>query len=161
MRCEGGEPVNDNERIARILTTPGNFDVTTRELLTRSLTSVYSCGLSVIRSGISDEEIRLTVDQLVNHQAEPQTLYGAALVSVEQVRAMSEDCRWFGVYSTDDGAKQHHVDILGTTASGESKSQRRKIHDERRYSLRDVLGATVLQAGNVDELIAQLRAAGI
>ena len=161
LRAGGGEPVNDNERIARILTTPDGFDLSANQLITSKLTSVYGCGFSVIRSGASDAEIRLTVDKLVNSQSEKQELVGAALVTADVIRSMQGGARWFGVYATDDGEKEHHVDLLGTRPKADSNSQIRKQQNERRYRLRDVLGVSIIRSADVDELISLLRQAGI
>ena len=161
LRAGGGEAVNDNEQIARILTTPDGFDLSANELITSKLTSVYGCGFSVIRSGASDAEIRLTIDKLVNKQSEKQELVGAALVKADVIRSMHDGIRWFGVYATDDDGKEHHADLLGTRPKAESKSQIKKQQNERRYRLRDVLGASIIRAADVDELISLLRQAGI
>lgn len=161
LHASGGHAVNDNERIARILTSPGAFDLKVDQILTQKLSSVYASGLSVIRTGASDDEIKKTIDVLMNSQAEPQALIGAALVHVDEIRKVGSEARWFGVYATEEEEKKHHADIMGTTPPAESNNQRRVSQDSRRYELRDMMATRIIRSADAEELISLLRQAGI
>jgi len=160
LQSEGGKPVADDEVVARILTSPEGYDITTRALVATKLQSVYSCGLSVIRSGASDAEISNTVDQLTR-ASETSSLVGAIVLPVADIRALRDEEAWFGVYATDDGNKTHHVDIAGTWPNSGSNKEKRKRQDDRRMRLRDKFASRILFANDAAGLIAQLRAAGL
>jgi len=155
----GGDGVGDNELLARILTSPTDYDETTSTILTQRLMHLYSLGMSVIRQGANDDEIIGTIDELTNAD-EPRKLVGAVIIPTSMIRAFADPKRWFAAYATDDREKIHHVDLCGTTPDG-SNSQVKKISSARRYALRDAMSAHVILAGDAPALLACLRAAGI
>jgi len=160
--CEDGHgPVADEDVLARILTSPDGYDIDAREIVTGKLTQVYSCGLSVVRRGASDNEILETIHRLVNGQHEPQELFGAAIFAADQIRGMGDGTRWFGVYATDDEAKKHHGDIAGTTPKAASKKAVKNEKTRRRYQLRDRITPQLITAANDQDLLRQLRESGI
>jgi hypothetical protein len=76
------------------------------------------------------------------------------------IRAFSDPDRWFGVYATDDGDKEHHVDVLGICPAV-SKNQFNKLQSARRNELRKMLEASIVFSSDSSELLAELRARGI
>lgn len=161
LQGSGGEPVGPDERIARIVTSPASYNLTTGQFLTGKLTSVYSVGLSVIREGASDQEIRETVSELTNLAADNQSLVGAVVASAREVRDLQDAERWFAVYATDAGTKQRHADLAGTFPTGLSNTQKKKAIDNRRYRLAEMFEKHLVLATDIDELLVELRAAGI
>ncbi|OUC15763.1 MAG: hypothetical protein B0A82_05150 [Alkalinema sp. CACIAM 70d] len=131
--------------------------------MTAKLTSAFAVGLSVIRSGASDEEIITTIDSMLARQADGQSLIGAVVMDAKSIRELgsSDGDRWFGVYATDAGKKTHHADITGTFPQLASKSKSRAAQDSRRYRLRDLMASSLVRAETPDDLLAALRAAGI
>ena len=150
--------VPDGEVLARVLTNPGHYD--NDEILTQKLTATTSSGVSLIRQGASDQEILLTIDTLMVNSAEPQNLVGAAVFSVDMIRELEGDMRWFGVYHTPDGAKSHHADILATTVTGTGSFKKRE-DKARRSKLRDVMMPSIIFAQLPNTLLTELRRAGI
>lgn len=163
LQAEGGEPVGAGDLLARIVTTPAHYDLTTDELLTAKLTSAYSVGLSVIRSGASDGEIMETIDAMLDGQAEGQSLIGAIVVDTKSIREMCSPNgdRCFGVYATDAGTKTHHADITGAFPDMGSNSASKKEQSARRRRLRDLMAGKMVRAESPDELLSALRASGI
>ncbi|WP_312218458.1 hypothetical protein [Brevundimonas sp.] len=150
--------IDRREMLARVLTSPGMY--TAGEILTAKLTSANSSGVSLIRCGASDDEIRSTIDCLMTKGAEPQELLGAVVFSALDLRRVGEPEEHFSVYHTPDSDKTHHADILARTPAG-SKSAVKKIERDRRYSLRDFMAQNIIQADSVDLLLPLLRRAGI
>lgn len=150
--------VADEEPVARVLTSPGMY--TNDDIITQKLTAAAAGGVSIIRSGASDQEILDTISNLVENQAETQTLVGAVVVQASQIRSLGDAEKWFGVYHTIAPNKASHGDILATTPAGTS-SQRKRLHQERRYRLRDVMRNSIVFATEPDELLAALRQAGL
>ncbi len=153
-RFEGGELV------ARILTAPGDYDEESQTVLTARLCDLYSCGLSVIRAGASDEEILDTINQLTIEANGDRTLLGAVVVSVEEIRQFDAADRWFGVYATDDRGKSYHGDVMGVSPVG-SKSAIGRAKSRRRHLLAASWNDKVLFSDIPLDLLAQLRTAGI
>lgn len=152
--------VNSDELIARILTTPFSYDISAGQLVSQRLTALYSSGVSFVRQGASDDEIRHTINQLLTNNQDPQQLFGAVLCEASEIRSFCGEERWFGVYATEDGDKTHHVDLLGTTPVAESKTKVRIAKDTRRYALCGLLGEKLLRADTPEALIDALRAVG-
>lgn len=153
----GGDGIASDELIARVLTSPDAYDETTSTLLTSKLTQLYAMGMSTIRQGCSDAEIKHTVTTLVDGAAEPRKLIGAIVLPAQKFRDYANDddaARWFGVYATDDSGKLHHADVFGTKAS---KGQQQK----RRYRLAEEVQPFLVKAADPDELLTKLREAGI
>jgi hypothetical protein len=150
--------VADEEIIARVVTAPNHYNLVATELLTSRLTALYSSGLSVIRQGASDAEIRSTVLELLSVY-EPQSLVGVIIVQAQQIRQFGEGGRQFCVYDTKEGTKRHHADVFGTIPRVQSKTQVRRIADDRRYGLRDLLARHLRVANSIDEVISAIRAA--
>lgn len=155
---EAHTSIANDERLARILTTPGGYS--NGDLLTQKLTSASSSGVSVIRSGASDMEILSTIENLLMNQAEPQELVGAALFAAATVRSLGEAEAWFRIYHTPDDAKTHHADILATTPTG-SKSQQRSASSRRRAALKEALTLGLILESKPDGLLKELRSKGL
>lgn len=159
--CEGGGlPVGDEEKIARILTSPDGYDENAFTIATQKLTALYSMGLSVVRQGASDEEILSTIDDLLSGGEEERKLVGAIVVEASELRSYADPSRWLGVYATDDRGKAHHVDVFGTIPAGGS-SARDRVKKQRRYKLAEDLVPKIVFANDNADLIARLRAEGI
>jgi hypothetical protein len=156
LREVGGDGIPNTELVARILTSPDDYDETTSTIITGRLTQLYSMGMSVIRQGAPDAEIIRTVNDLLNGGAEVRKLFGAVVITAEQLRSyVSDDAlRWFGLYSTDDRDKTHHADVFGTTVNKKQQSR-------RRGHLADEMVPLIVTASDTGELIARLRNAGI
>lgn len=163
LQAFGGDAVSSNDLLARIITSPAHYDLTGSELLTAKLTSLYAVGLSVIRSGATDDEILETIDMMLGGQAEGQSLVGAVIIDAKSIRDMVSDTgdRCFGVYATDAGAKTHHADITGAFPRTGSNSAKKNEQSARRYKLRDVMADRIVRAETPDELLSALRASGI
>lgn len=158
LGSEKAEPVVDDEIIIRVLVSPDHIDLDTDELMSNRLTAVHSSGLSVLRQCASDDEIRLTVHQLTQETAEPNTLYGAAIMRASEIRSLNEDnLKWFCVYDTYADQKPSHADVFGTTPLG-SKSSIRKQKSDRRGVLAQVIIDNLIRAEEVDDLISRIRA---
>lgn len=155
--AEVSEPIRDGEKLARIFTSPGLYDLEDQCLIRSKLTAIHSRGLSIIRQNASDEEIVLTVRELIEGQSEPQTLVGAAFFRAIKVRSLGGEERWFCVYHTPSVDKNLHADLLGTIPSSESKAQQKKVLSTRRRALEGFLYAHIIRATTVAELIEILR----
>lgn len=152
----GGSGIGDHELIARVLTAPNDVDEETETIVTAKLTQMYAMGMSVIRQGASSDEIANTAQFLIDNNAGPVSLYGAAVISASQLRSYvtEEDMgRWFGVYATDDRGKTHHGDIFGTKAS---KGQQQK----RRHRLASDMALLIVRADTPEKLVTALRQRG-
>lgn len=160
LRSKGGGGVDGSEILARVFTDPASYNQSTSTIVSGKITSVHGPGLSTIRQGASDQEISDTIDALLNGGQEVQSLIGAAVFETSAVRKIGEPERWFGVYATDDGNKEHHVDVLGTCPTI-SKSQDKKLKSARRNELRKLLEASLIRESDLKGLIAALRTRGI
>lgn len=152
-----GSGISDEQLVARILTSPDSYNESTSTILTGKLTQVYSIGMSVIRQGASDEEIRKTIEDLTTGGSEQKRLIGAVVASAAMFRSyVTEETgfKWFGLYATDDRGKLNHGDVLGTTTT--SKQQQK-----RRYRLATDMQNHVLVSTECEELICKLREAGM
>jgi len=67
--------------------------------------------------------------------------------------------RWFCVYDTEDGTKEHHADVLATIPQAESRSRRDRLEKDRRVKLSKLLGGYVVKASTVPDLVGLLRQA--
>lgn len=150
--------IGAEERLARILTTPGMYDA--GQILTQKLTSAWASGVSIIREGSSDAEISETIRQLVEEAAEPQKLLGASVFRAAEIMAIGAPDRHFAVYHTPAPAKERHGDILATTPAG-SKNARRKEASARRKAIKDLLQPKIIFEADSQTLLSRLRAAGI
>lgn len=160
LRSQGGDGVTDSEILARVFTDPASYNQSTSTIIGGKITSVHSAGLSTIRQGASDQEISDTISTLLNGGEEVQSLVGAAVFKTSAIRAFGDADRWFGVYATDDGNKEHHADVLGTCAAV-SKNQLDKLKSARRNELRKLLEASLIRESDLKGLIAALRTHGI
>jgi hypothetical protein len=159
--CEaGGAGITSDELVARVFTDPASYSTSTDAIVGQSVTCVHSIGLSTIRQGASDEEIMSTIDVLLKQKNEPQNLVGASIVKTEMFRELGNPDRWFGVYATDDGSKEHHADLLGTSPVG-SKSQIKNLKSHRRAQLCKVLKQNLLLESEPKVLLEKLRECGI
>lgn len=156
LRAVGGVGIPNSELVARVLTSPDDYDESTSTIISGRLTQIYAMGMSVIRQGASDAEISTTVSELLNGGAESRKLFGAVVITAEQLRSYASDdtLRWFGVYATDDRNKVHHADVFGTTVNKKQQSR-------RRGRLAEVMAPLIIPASDTSELIARLREAGI
>jgi hypothetical protein len=99
------------------------------------------------------------VDQLTKGGAEPNSLVGAAILRVSAIRTLGTPERWFCVYDTEDGTKEHHADVLATIPQAESRSKRDRVEKDRRAELSKLLGSYVVKASTVPDLVGLLRQA--
>lgn len=157
LQPPAGEPVKDSELIVRVLTSPDGMDADTGEILTRRLTALFSSGVSVIREGASDDEIRLTVRELTS-AAEPQRIVGCVLVRASAIRHLDPNLRAYCIYDTPDGSKERHADILCTMPTEPSRSQQDRRKEARRRALRDLFQKHTKAVASVEELISIVRA---
>jgi hypothetical protein len=160
LRSQGGDGVANAEILARVFTDPASYNQSTSTIVSAKITSVYGAGLSTIRQGASDQEITDTINALLSGGVEAQSLVGAAVFETSTIRAFSNPDRWFGVYATDDGDKEHHVDVLGICPAV-SKNQFKNLQSARRNELRKMLENSLIRASDPTELIAELRTRGI
>lgn len=160
LRSKGGDGVTGSEVLARVFTDPASYHQSTSTIVSGKITSVHGAGLSTIRQGASDQEISDTINALLNGGQEAQSLIGAAVFKTSVVREVGDPERWFGVYATDDGNKEHHVDVLGTCPTV-SKSQDKKLKSARRNELRKMLEESLIFESDPAELLAELRTRGI
>lgn len=151
-------PIEPAAKLARILTTPGMYDA--GDLVSQKLTSANAGGLSLIRSGASDDEILGTITILVHEAAEPQSLLGAAVFDADLVRAIGRPDRHFGIYHTPDHDKQHHADLLAVPPTG-TNSAIRKAKSDRRSDLKAALMPTIIFESDAAALLNELRSQGI
>ena len=159
LRTAGGPGVANDEMLARVFTDPASFQLSTGAIVAAKITSVHGAGLSTIRQGASDQEISETIDALLNGGQEAQSLVGAAVFETSAIRELSDSVRWFGAYATDDGDKDHHVDILGTCPVGSGNSVD-KLKSRRRSELRKLLLTSMIFQSDPDALLAELRSRG-
>jgi hypothetical protein len=161
LTAVGGGGVHDDELLARILTSPNGYNLTSSTVIRERLQVIYSSGLSIIRAGASDQEILDTISELTSGD-DPKTLVGAVLLTARTVRSYIHDdySQWFGVYATDAGEKVRHADILGTTPNAGSKNARRRMQDDRRYKLADDMNSMILFETDPASLVVKLRQAG-
>jgi hypothetical protein len=151
--------VGDQELVARIFTTPASYDQNTKEVVWNKLVRAFSDGLSMFRSGCSEDQVRDAVERLTRGGAEYNELAGVALVRVENVRKLGLPGRWFCIYDTESSDFSYHTDLLGTrTDPGLSKTKQRSEEQERLRALRDEFTSSFVLSSSVDELITQLRA---
>lgn len=149
--------VPDDEFVARILTSPGDYDLNLGELLTSKLTSTYASGVSLIRTGASDQEIFHVVSTLMNG-AGVQALVGAIVLQASEIRCAN---KLFCVYDTDAPGLTMHADIVGTFDRSMSKSAWKKEESRRRRNLRDRMAPRLVRATSPPQLLVSLRQAGI
>jgi hypothetical protein len=150
-------PVRGDELVVRIVTSPDGFDQDTGELLTQKLSSVYSRGLSMVREGASEAEIRATIDELTINAGVERQLVGAVIIRVDQIRLLDSPPRCFCVYDTHAPEKTHHADLLGTFPRHVSNNQSRRIRDERRYHLCALFRDHLAQASTPDEVVVAVQ----
>lgn len=123
-------PVCNDELVIRVLTSPDGYETSNGEVLTRKLTALFSSGVSLIRQGASDDEIKQTVAELTT-TAEQNSLIGCVLVKASAIRLLEFPERSFCVYDTEDNGKTHHADILCTMPNQEAKSQDKRKNEAR------------------------------
>lgn len=155
-----GRPVNDDELLARIFTTPDTYSNDTHEIIWNKLVRVYSDGLSTFRSGCTEEEIRSFVDRLTTGGAEPTSLAGATLIRAANLRQAGDPCRWFCVYDTSESQFSCHADLIGTWPDASSKTKLKAEQASRMRSLRTRFSEAFLPSATVEELLEVLRLNG-
>ncbi len=151
--------VFDQELIIRVITSPDGYDTETKEILTRKLTALYSSGVSILRESSSEDEIRLTVSELTSGGAEPQSLVGAVVLTASQVRQLDPRQRGYCIYDTHAPRRRCHADMFGTFPVQGSNKERERFKERRRYALRDLMAAHLLEADTIEKLIAAVQAA--
>lgn len=152
-----GQGIPNHEIVARVLTSPDDYNESTATIITSRLTQIYAMGMSLIRQGATDQEIRDTVVELLNGGAEERRLVGAIVTDAKLYRSFTnndDQARWFGVYATDSMGKQRHGDVLGLTVSKTAQSK-------RRHKLAAELKPFIVPATEIEELLPLLREAGI
>ena len=145
-----------------MLTTPGDYDDTIQDLVSGKLTNCYSRGLSIIRTGASDDEILETISVLLAAE-DAKGLVGAVVLPASVIRDIGgRQHHHFCVYDTDtpNGA-QYHADIVGTFDPQASNSAWKKTQPKRRYALRDEMRKYIVEATTPTDLLAELRRSGI
>lgn len=157
LRSDDHHPVADAEFVARILTSPDSYDLSTREIVGAKVHAVHRTGFSIVRQDASDEEIHLTVKQLTESGAEPSKLVGAAILPASAIRSLRDTEKWFCIYDTEDGDKKHHADVLGTYPKNLTRNKRDKILSKRRHELRRIMEEKVIHVSTATELIEKLR----
>lgn len=158
MRDPPGLPVRDDELVIRVLTSPDGYDTSQGEVLTRKFTALFSSGVSLIRQGASDDEIRQTIGGLTS-TAEPNSLIGCVLVRASAIRLLEAPERAFCVYDTEDGGKTHHADILCPMPNQASRSQDKRKNEARRRTLRELFEKHIKRVTDIQDLIAVIRGA--
>lgn len=153
-----GKPVANEELIVRVVTSPDGYDMEAGELLTSKLTALFSSGVSIIRQGASDDEIKLTVQELTS-TAEPRSLIGAVIVQASQVRFLDQSGRSYCVYDTPDRGKTHHADLMCTMPNQGSNSEKKRLMTERRHALKELFMNHLVRSSTVEDLIAVVRQA--
>lgn len=159
LRNSNLNPISSVEFVARILTTPDGCNLTTKEILRTKLVAAFSSGVSLVRQGATEAEIELTVSQLTQ-SSEPNSLAGAAILAVSEIRNLGNPERWFCVYDTEEEKKVAHADILATTPTAASGSAAKKLESRRRKSLQTCLQANVYLTNSLDELKTLIRLMG-
>lgn len=162
--CEGhsfsgkDQPLLGDEKLARILTSPGSYTLDTKMIIWTKLVRVFTDGLSLFRPGWSEREVRQAVERLLNGGAEPQILVGAAVLTVSDVRALGNSSRWFCVYDTESLDFTKHADIAMTNPDiNLSRTKYTKESEIRVKHLRDIMDKQVVIAGSAEDLISKLR----
>lgn len=152
----------DGEVVARVLTTPGDYDDTIQDLVSGKLTNCYARGLSLIRTGASDKEVLDTIATLMAAE-DAKGLVGAVVLPAGVIRDVGgRPNHAFCVYDTDTpSGAQHHADVVGTFEREKSKSAWGREQQKRRYALRDEMRKYVVEATTPADLLAELRRAGI
>ena len=153
-------PLLGDDQLARIMTTPGTFNETTKEIIWPKLVRVYTDGISCFRPGCTEGQLLAAIKQLMEGGAEPQVLYGAAVLTVGDVRGAGDPDRWFCVHDTEADEFSEHADIIGTRPDAPSKTKLKEIQSSRIRNLRDRMGTKIVQATDPMDLIVQLRAGG-
>lgn len=154
--------VPDGEIVARILTTPGDYDDTIQDLVSGKLTQCYARGLSLVRTGASDKEILATIATLLAAE-DTKGLVGAVVLPASVIREVGGRANHtFCVYDTDTpSGAQHHADVVGTFDRVMTNSAWKREQPKRRYALRDEMRKFVVEATTPADLLAELRRAGI
>lgn len=154
----------DGERLARIITTPAEYNAEQKVLERAKLTQIHTRGLSLIRSGAPDDEILATIAMLTSAE-DKQELVGAVVIPAETIRGCGQPEKHFAVYDTDGTAGglplTKHADLAGTFMAGLSTSAWKTEVSRRRKALVELMQANLLRAAEPQELLAQLRANGI
>lgn len=148
------------ELVARVLTSPRDYDATIGEILTAKLTDCYRSGLSVIRQGASDDDILGTIGALLAAEGN-DGLVGAVVLPAERIREIGEEAKHFCLYDTDSPVNTNHGDVVGTFSRDLSRSAWDKEMSRRRRALRDVLAENIVHAVQPPDLLAALRQSGI
>lgn len=149
--------MDGSELIARLLTTPHTYSLDASEVIWNRLVRVYSDGLSFFRPGCTRAELAAAIGRLTAGGAEPQELVGASLTVADQVRACAtDDERWFCAYATPAPEFSVHADVIARPITADSNTAKRKIQETRTRALRDRVGADVVFAKNLDDLVAGL-----
>lgn len=157
LHPDGGTPVDDDELIVRVVTGPDSFD--NGEILRNRLTALFSSGVSMIRQGASDAEIRQTVEELTERTAEQRLLIGAVILKAYQVRFLQPERRCFCVFDTPQGGKKRHADIMCPMPNEESNTQNRRWQTDKREALQRLFMEHLHMANTPESLLATIRAA--
>lgn len=150
----------DEDKVARIITEPRDYDIDLRLLLTARLTSVYFNGLSIIRQGASDEDIIRVISRQLSGEG-VVGLFGAAILNARDIRNCGQPAKHFCIYDTDAPGLESHADVTGTFDATLSRSAWKKAESTRRAALRDILGEHLVRATTPEALLSALRNAGI
>jgi hypothetical protein len=150
--------LSPTELMARIITSPFSYDLDGKTIIWSKLVRIYSDGFSLFRAGCFESEVKQAVERAISGGAEPQTLVGAALITVGTVRNAGEPEKWFCVYDTVAEEFSEHADIAGTRPDLTlSNTQQRRQKESRMRTLRDLISETFIYAATAEELISRLR----
>ncbi|WP_141402135.1 hypothetical protein [Rhizobium subbaraonis] len=138
------------------MTTPDGYDLEAGELVSAKLRAVFSAGLSVVRQDAPEEEIKVTVNQLVAASDEGK-LVGAAILPASAIRALRDEKRWFCIFHTENDGKTHHGDVTATRRVAATKSAVAKLESDRRRELQRLLMSHLVMCDTSEELVAQLK----
>lgn len=157
LHPDGGTSIGDEEILVRILTCPNEYSLETSEIVSLKLRAVFGGGLSLIRKDAPESEIVATIDGLTASGAEDGTLVGAVIMRAKEIRALSENEKWFCVYHTQQDNKTHHADVVATKPKVDNRSALRRAESDRRSELQKLFESKIVYADTTEKLLLKIR----
>ncbi|WP_157089073.1 hypothetical protein [Novosphingobium capsulatum] len=153
-----GFSVQNDELVAKIFTSPDTVDLETGEVVWNKLVRTYSDGLSMFRSGCTEQQVRQIIQRLTTGGAVQTALAGAAVMTARVLRSAGNPDRWFCLYDTESADFDVHSDLIGTWPDAPSKTQLAKAKESRLRVLRNLFTSAFVVGTTADQLIEELRA---
>jgi hypothetical protein len=147
-------PVDDNEKLYRVLIAPVDTGMTAEQIVLTAITHSQTIGMSVLRDRASDDEFRRIVDARASQAG--RTFVAVSELDCGTIRSFKstkdELGRWTGdrhfiVLDTDMNKLPHHADVFNTIPrkSGDNPPSNKAVWRRERVKLLNLANTNIIK----------------